>query len=110
MKDGRGIKTWPNGDRYDGQFVADRKEGQGTYTFGRGPWAGERYDGAFVADRREGYGVYRWPTGDVYRGPWKEDRLAGPPTPMMLARARYGAEARTALVQPGTKACKELVV
>ena len=40
MKHGEGVKSWPNGDRYEGQFVADRKEGQGTYTYGRGPWAG----------------------------------------------------------------------
>ena len=110
MKHGRGVKTWPNGDRYEGDFVDDRKEGVGAYSFGRGPSAGERYDGEWLADRRHGYGDYRWPTGDVYRGPWDQDRLTGPPTPMMQARFRYAAEARTALAQKGQKACRELEV
>src|SRR3989442_13667168 len=36
-KNGKGAKTWPNGDRYEGEFVEDRKEGVGAYTGGRGP-------------------------------------------------------------------------
>src|SRR5262249_36241135 len=109
MKHGKGVKTWPNGDRYAGEFVQDRKEGKGIYTYGRGPWSGERYEGEWVADQRQGHGSYSWPTGDVYKGPWEADRLVGPPTPMMRARARWAAEARAALA-PGQKACKELEV
>ena len=26
-KHGKGVKTWPSGDRYEGEFVEDRKEG-----------------------------------------------------------------------------------
>ena len=110
MKHGQGVKSWPNGDRYEGSFVQDRKEGQGAYTYGRGPWAGERYDGEWLADRRQGYGAYRWPTGDVYKGPWEADRPSGEPTPMMRARGRWALEARTALSQPGQKACREMEV
>lgn len=110
MKHGKGAKTWPNGDRYDGDFVEDRKEGSGSYAFGRGPWAGERYEGEWLADRRHGHGVYRWPSGDVYSGPWQADLIAGPPTAMMQARARFSEEARAALAQPGTRACRELEV
>jgi len=110
MKHGKGVKVWPNGDRYEGDFIEDRKEGFGSYSFGRGPWLGERYEGDWLADRREGYGVYRWPTGDIYRGPWHEDRITGASTPMMQARSRFAAETRTALAQPGQKACKELEV
>ena len=110
MKQGKGVKTWPNGDRYEGDFVEDRKEGFGVYSYGRGPSLGERYEGEWLADRRHGYGEYRWPTGDVYWGPWEQDRLTGPPTPMMQARSRFAAESRTALAQKGQKACKELAV
>jgi hypothetical protein len=109
-KHGRGIKTWPNGDRYEGAFVEDRKEGQGVYVFGRGPWAGERYEGGFLDDRRHGHGVYRWATGDVYAGPWEADRAVGPPTPMMLARAQFQREAKAALSKPGQKVCREMPV
>jgi hypothetical protein len=109
-KHGKGAKTWANGDRYEGGFVADRKEGQGVYVFGRGRWAGERYEGAFVNDRRHGFGVYRWPTGDVYAGPWENDAAVGPPTPMMLAHAKFMQEARAAVGKEGQKVCRELPV
>ena len=110
MKHGKGVKSWPNGDRYEGEFVQDRKEGKGAYIYGRGPWSGERYDGEWKADQRQGYGVYSWPTGDVYKGLWQADRLVGPPTAMMLARARWTTEAHAALAQPGQWACREVEV
>jgi hypothetical protein len=110
MKQGKGMKSWANGDRYEGEFVEDRKEGKGLYTYGRGPWAGERYEGDWVADRRQGHGTYTWPTGDVYTGPWEADRPTGPPTAMMRARGRWATEARAALAQPGQKACREVEV
>ena len=109
-KHGKGVKTWPNGDRYAGDFVEDRKEGVGTYAFGRGPWAGERYEGEFFNDRRHGHGVYRWASGDVYSGPWEADRATGAPTPMMVARTRFEEEARAAVGKPGQTVCRALAV
>ena len=109
-KHGKGVKTWPNGDRYEGDFVEDRREGIGTYVWGRGKWQGERYEGAYVNDKRHGLGVYRWPSGDVYSGPWKEDAFAGPATPMMAARAKFEEEARAAVAKEGQKVCREMPV
>jgi hypothetical protein len=109
-KHGKGVKTWPNGDRYEGDFVNDGKEGFGVYVWGRGVWEGERYEGAYANDRRHGNGVYRWPSGDIYRGPWKDDAVAGPGTPMMIARAKFEEEARAALGKPGQKVCREMPV
>ena len=109
-KHGKGVKTWANGDRYEGEFADDRREGHGTYTWGRGPWQGERYEGGFVADRRNGYGEYRYATGDVYRGPWKDDAAIGPPTPMMRARAKFEEEALAAVGKTGTRVCREVQV
>jgi hypothetical protein len=110
MKHGQGVKTWPNGDRYEGSFVDDRKQGAGTYTWGRGPWQGERYEGAYHADKRHGFGVYRWPSGDVYSGPWTDDALSGYATPMMAARAKFEEESRKAVARPGQKVCREMAV
>jgi hypothetical protein len=109
-KHGRGAKIWPNGDSYEGQFAEDRKQGHGVYTWGRGPWAGERYDGEFADDKRDGIGEYRYASGDVYRGPWKDDVAMGAPTPMMQARARFEAESLAAVGKPGTKVCREVPI
>ena len=107
-KHGKGIKSWPNGDRYEGEFVADHKDGFGTYQWGEGPWKGERYEGSFAQDRRQGYGMYWWPGGDMYSGPWEADRPAGPGTEMMHARAKFAAEAKAAVAKPGQKVCREM--
>lgn len=106
-KHGRGVKSWPNGDRYEGEFFEDHKHGSGTYTWGNGPWRGERYRGEYRFDRREGHGVYEWPGADRYVGPWKDDVMTGPPTPMMRLRAQAGAAARAALSVPGLRVCQD---
>lgn len=110
MKHGKGVKTWANGDRYEGDFVEDRRQGRGVYTWGRGAWQGERYEGGFAQDRRDGYGEYRYRSGDVYRGPWKDDVAIGPPTEMMQARAKFEQESLAAVGKPGTRACREVPV
>ncbi|HVL35252.1 MAG TPA: hypothetical protein VM489_06225 [Burkholderiales bacterium] len=110
LKHGRGVKEWPSGDRYEGEWADDRRHGAGVYTWGRGRWAGERYEGGYREDRRHGFGVYRWPSGDVYAGPWEDDRIAGPPTPMMLARAKFEAEARAAVAKEGQRVCRFMPV
>jgi len=110
MKDGQGVKTWPNGDRYEGGFVNDRKQGYGKYVWGRGPWQGDRYAGEYVADKREGFGTYHWASGDVYSGPWKDDQITGPATPMMRAQAKFQEEARKAVAKQGQKVCRRMAV
>jgi hypothetical protein len=109
-KHGVGVKAWPSGDRYAGAFVEDRKEGRGTYTWGRGQWQGERYVGQYLNDLRHGTGTYTWPTGDVYAGPWTEDRIAGYATPMMLAQRKFTEESMKAVGQEGQKVCREMPV
>lgn len=109
-KHGKGVKSWPNGDRYEGDFLEDLREGFGVYVFGRGPWAGERYEGEFLNDRRHGHGVYRWATGDVYTGPWKDDVATGKPTQAMQARRKAEEEARAAVGKEGEKVCREMPI
>lgn len=109
-KHGYGVKSWPNGDRYAGEFVEGRKEGRGVYSWGRGPWRGERYEGQYLDDKRHGEGIYTWPTGDVYEGPWLEDRIAGYATPMMLAQRKFAEESMQALGREGVSACREMPI
>ncbi|GAB4174061.1 MAG: hypothetical protein Fur0039_15870 [Rhodocyclaceae bacterium] len=110
MKHGRGVKQWPNGDRYEGEFFEDRRHGRGIYAWGRGRWAGERYEGEYRNDRRHGQGVYTWPSGDRYAGPWENDVMTGPPTPMMQLRAQALAAAREALARPGVRVCQWVAI
>jgi hypothetical protein len=109
-KEGKGVKTWANGDRFEGEFRDDSRNGFGVYTWGRGRWQGERYEGGYSNDQRHGFGIYRRPTGDVYTGPWKEDVATGPPTPMMMARKKFEDEARDAVAKEGVKVCREMAV
>ena len=110
-KQGKGVEIWPSGDRYEGDFVADRKQGIGKYTWSAdGPAAGESYSGAWRNDRRNGYGVYVWPSGDRYAGQWVDDRIAGMPTPAMIARARARTETLVAVAKLGLKVCRALPV
>ena len=109
-KHGKGVKSWRSpGDRYEGYFVSDLKEGTGAYTWGRGsPSAGERYSGGFLADKRHGYGVYEWPKGDRYAGAWENDGIAGTPTKGMMARANAQAERAAAVATPGATVCRQM--
>jgi hypothetical protein len=59
---GRGIYTWANGDRYDGQFKDGKKHGTGRINFTNG----EKYTGNWIEDERTGRGVFTWPNGDRY--------------------------------------------
>jgi hypothetical protein len=107
-KHGQGVKTWSWGDRYQGGFVDDFREGWGIYTWGaRTLFAGDRYEGGFVKDRRNGYGVYVWASGDSYAGPWKDDAVSGQATPMMIARFRATNASLEAMAEPGLKLCHE---
>jgi hypothetical protein len=104
MKHGRGVKTWAWGDRYEGGFANDRRNGKGMYLWGeRSPWAGERYVGDYVADQREGFGTYYWPNGDRFDGVWKQDRRYGY-SAMELRRQAAQAQRVEALV-PGAQVC-----
>jgi hypothetical protein len=110
-KHGHGVKTWPWGDRYDGDFANDSKDGWGRYTWGaRTLFAGDRYEGGFTNDKRNGYGIYVWASGDSYAGPWKDDAVAGRATPMMIARFRATNASLEALAKPGVKVCHESTV
>ena len=110
-KHGRGVKTWPWGDRYEGGFADDAKHGSGLYTWGeRSAFAGDRYEGGFAKDKRNGYGLYVWASGDSYAGPWKDDAVAGRATPMMIARFRATNESLATMSTPGMKVCHESTV
>jgi hypothetical protein len=43
--------------------------GEGTYY-----WPdGQKYEGEFVADKKNGLGLFSWPNGKKYKGEWSDD-------------------------------------
>ena len=70
---GRGVSTWPDGNRYEGDFVDGKKHGRGVFT-----WAdGSRYEGDWRDDELTGRGVFTRPDGTGYEGEWRNDRPHG---------------------------------
>jgi hypothetical protein len=69
MKHGSGM--WTKGKPgslsvYEGDYVKDKKKGQGKFI-----WAsGNLYSGSYDNDERNGFGVMNWVDGSEYRGQW----------------------------------------
>ena len=69
--------TWPNGDRYDGEWFEGKKHGFGTM------WRCEHgkhrveYNGTWVHNRRDGYGVMHNDLGETYEGEWRDGKRHG---------------------------------
>lgn len=105
-KHGKGIKVMPNGDRYNGDFRDDYRDGQGVYVWGaKTPWAGDRYEGEYRRDQRHGWGVFQWGSGDRYEGLWENNLRMGPS--VMEQRRAQAAEAAAKSVKAGAMVCAE---
>jgi len=51
LQDGFGVETWSDGSKYEGEYVAGKKQGKGKYI-----WAdGSQYDGDWVDNKISGY-------------------------------------------------------
>ena len=73
--DGVGVFISQHG-RYQGQFLAGRRHGYGTYAFA----TGETYTGEWKSDARHGSGVLQYRAQDIYErfvGTWRNDRRDG---------------------------------
>ena len=55
MKEGYGVYYYENGDKYDGNWKNDKKEGKGYYFYNQ---TGEVYKGNFNNDLPNGMGIY----------------------------------------------------
>lgn len=73
MRTGRGLYIWANGNRYEGEFLANRMHGQGAYS-----WTdGRTYVGGFAADQRQGRGVLNWGNDKRYEGEFVGNLMHG---------------------------------
>ena len=74
---GRKKKVYRDGNKYDGDFVEDKRQGKGTYirVTDKATYSGEWYNNV-----RHGYGVEEIPSKEGtqrYEGEWKEDKRCG---------------------------------
>jgi hypothetical protein len=66
-KGGVQTKRFDNGATYEGEWLNEKRHGQGTQT-----WAdGAEYKGQWVNDKAQGWGIFKHVDGDVYEGQWK---------------------------------------
>lgn len=52
--EGRGIMTWPDGSKYEGEFKMGKMDGEGTKFMANG----NKYIGQFKNDLMHGHGVF----------------------------------------------------
>ena len=61
------MESWPDGAKYEGDYIDGKKEGKGKLTFADGSY----YEGEFKENKRNGYGK-RFIKGNtlIYEGEW----------------------------------------
>jgi len=67
-----GTHTYPNGNKYVGEFKDYTINGKGTFTYANG----DKYVGEFSYGRRH-QGIYTYASGNKYVGGWKDNKKHG---------------------------------
>ena len=71
-KHDQGTYTYPNGDKYVGDWKGDKKHGQGTYTYANG----SKEVGAFENNKKNGYAITYYANGNINQeGIFKDDKF-----------------------------------
>jgi len=70
---GRGIYAYPNGSKYDGNFLEGKANGSGEWHYTNG----DRYVGTFKANYSDGKGVIYHADGTSTKGTWEKGVLIG---------------------------------
>jgi hypothetical protein len=60
---GKGTYVWPDGRKYQGDYINDKKDGHGYYEFGDG----RRYDGQWLNGKMHGVGKIMSKEGEARR-------------------------------------------
>jgi len=59
-----GTFQWPNGDKFEGEFVKDQCHGVGVHTYADG----KQYQGEWLDNKKHGYGILIYPRGEKTEG------------------------------------------
>jgi len=72
-RNGQGTFKWASGNTYKGNYKDDMRDGKGLFI-----WVNEeKYDGDWKEDARNGVGTYTWPNGSKYEGEFKDNERSG---------------------------------
>jgi len=75
---GKGIQYFENGDKYEGEFIKDKKSGFGKFFWNQEPWKGDLFEGHWENNKRNGFGTYYKNSKFIsYKGNYKENKLSG---------------------------------
>ena len=72
-KEGKGIYWWHDGDRYEGDLRNGKKEGKGIEYYNNG----DRYEGEFKNSKKEGKGIFYFSNGDRKMGDYYNGKPIG---------------------------------
>ena len=73
MRDGKCIQRWPDGARYEGEWLQNKAHGKGKFFH----VDGDVFDGQWLDDKANGHGLYIHVNGARYEGEWKDDLQHG---------------------------------
>ena len=90
--EGLGSKTYPDGDKYVGEWKDGERNGQGIFTFGKGKHEGDKFVGEYKDGERNGQGTYTWTNGQKYVGEWKDEKENGQGTMSLSNGEKYVGE------------------
>ena len=90
--EGLGSKTYPDGDKYVGEWKDGERNGQGIFTFGKGKHEGDKFVGEYKDGVRNGQGTYTWTNGQKYVGEWKDEKENGQGTMSLSNGEKYVGE------------------
>jgi hypothetical protein len=85
---GWGVYTYGSGDKYEGEFRYNMKDGKGTLTFN----TRDKYIGEFKSDMREGKGTLLFANGDKYVGEFSNDMINGKGTMFYKNGNKYAGD------------------
>ena len=69
----RSSYTYPDGSKYEGDFIDGKRHGQGTWMRPDGT----RYEGEWKNDKPDGRGTLSYPNGEKRTGEWKAGKFIG---------------------------------